>query len=61
MSLFPGSLCQFINLASSFVCLEGRQDSAMNLTTNGTNSINMSVELNGVVYTGTYETCETGS
>ncbi|CAF87999.1 unnamed protein product, partial [Tetraodon nigroviridis] len=27
-------------------------DSALNLTTNGTNSINMSVELNGVVYTG---------
>ncbi|TNM87796.1 hypothetical protein fugu_006017 [Takifugu bimaculatus] len=31
---------------------ESRQDSALNLTTNGTNSINMSVELNGVVYTG---------
>lgn len=31
---------------------DGRQDSAMNLTTNGTNSISMSVELNGVVYTG---------
>nr|XP_046246800.1 AT-rich interactive domain-containing protein 3A isoform X1 [Scatophagus argus] len=31
---------------------EGRQDSAMNLTTNGTSSISMSVELNGVVYTG---------
>ncbi|XP_032992805.1 AT-rich interactive domain-containing protein 3A [Lacerta agilis] len=31
---------------------ENRQDSAMNLATNGTNSINMSVELNGIVYTG---------
>ncbi|CAK6972151.1 AT-rich interactive domain-containing protein 3A [Scomber scombrus] len=31
---------------------DGRQDSAMNLTTNGTSSISMSVELNGVVYTG---------
>uniref|UniRef100_A0A3Q3W8J8 AT-rich interactive domain-containing protein 3 n=1 Tax=Mola mola TaxID=94237 RepID=A0A3Q3W8J8_MOLML len=30
---------------------EGRQDSALNLTTNGTSSISMSVELNGVVYT----------
>uniref|UniRef100_A0A3Q3W3C6 AT-rich interactive domain-containing protein 3 n=1 Tax=Mola mola TaxID=94237 RepID=A0A3Q3W3C6_MOLML len=33
---------------------EGRQDSALNLTTNGTSSISMSVELNGVVYTGRY-------
>ncbi|XP_075467578.1 AT-rich interactive domain-containing protein 3A isoform X3 [Ascaphus truei] len=32
---------------------EGRQDSAVNLTTNGTNSISMSVELNGIVYTAT--------
>ncbi|XP_061884474.1 AT-rich interactive domain-containing protein 3A isoform X2 [Entelurus aequoreus] len=32
--------------------LDSRQDSAMNLTTNGTNSISMSVELNGVMYTG---------
>ncbi|XP_054644625.1 AT-rich interactive domain-containing protein 3A isoform X2 [Dunckerocampus dactyliophorus] len=32
--------------------LDGRQDSAMNLTTNGTNSISMSVELNGVMYAG---------
>ncbi|XP_034035960.1 AT-rich interactive domain-containing protein 3A isoform X2 [Thalassophryne amazonica] len=31
---------------------DGRQDSALNLTTNGMSSINMSVELNGVVYTG---------
>ncbi|KAM8961430.1 AT-rich interactive domain-containing protein 3A [Pelodytes ibericus] len=31
---------------------EGRQESAVNLTTNGTNSISMSVELNGIVYTG---------
>lgn len=31
---------------------ESRQDSAMNLSTNGTSSISMSVELNGVVYTG---------
>ncbi|XP_071967438.1 AT-rich interactive domain-containing protein 3A isoform X1 [Engystomops pustulosus] len=31
---------------------EGRQDAAVNLTTNGTNSISMSVELNGIVYTG---------
>ncbi|XP_063770441.1 AT-rich interactive domain-containing protein 3A [Pseudophryne corroboree] len=31
---------------------EGRQASAVNLTTNGTNSISMSVELNGIVYTG---------
>ncbi|KAM9849065.1 AT-rich interactive domain-containing protein 3A [Aulostomus maculatus] len=31
---------------------EGRQDSALNLTTNGTSSITMSVELNGVMYTG---------
>ncbi|KAM4707686.1 LOW QUALITY PROTEIN: AT-rich interactive domain-containing protein 3A [Discoglossus pictus] len=31
---------------------DGRQDSAVNLTTNGTNSISMSVELNGIVYTG---------
>ncbi|KAG7513858.1 AT-rich interactive domain-containing protein 3A isoform X2 [Solea senegalensis] len=31
---------------------EGRQDSALNLTTNGTSSISMSVELNGVMYTG---------
>ncbi|XP_029285306.1 AT-rich interactive domain-containing protein 3A [Cottoperca gobio] len=31
---------------------ERRQDSALNLTTNGTSSISMSVELNGVVYTG---------
>lgn len=33
---------------------EARQDSALNLTTNGTSSISMSVELNGVVYTGEY-------
>ncbi|KAM9795735.1 AT-rich interactive domain-containing protein 3A [Syngnathus typhle] len=31
---------------------DGRQESAMNLTSNGTNSISMSVELNGVMYTG---------
>ncbi|XP_068176217.1 AT-rich interactive domain-containing protein 3A isoform X2 [Antennarius striatus] len=31
---------------------EGRQDSALNLTTNGTSSISMSLELNGVMYTG---------
>ncbi|XP_030640804.1 AT-rich interactive domain-containing protein 3A [Chanos chanos] len=31
---------------------DGRQDSALNLTTNGLSSISMSVELNGVVYTG---------
>ncbi|KAM3876267.1 AT-rich interactive domain-containing protein 3A [Diretmus argenteus] len=31
---------------------DGRQDSALNLTTNGMSSISMSVELNGVVYTG---------
>ncbi|KAL2090311.1 hypothetical protein ACEWY4_014999 [Coilia grayii] len=31
---------------------EGRQDTALNLTTNGMSSISMSVELNGVVYTG---------
>lgn len=31
---------------------DARQDSALNLTTNGTSSISMSVELNGVVYTG---------
>ncbi|XP_070688492.1 AT-rich interactive domain-containing protein 3A [Pempheris klunzingeri] len=31
---------------------DSRQDSALNLTTNGTGSISMSVELNGVVYAG---------
>ncbi|XP_062869011.1 AT-rich interactive domain-containing protein 3A [Trichomycterus rosablanca] len=31
---------------------ESRQDSALNLTMNGLSSISMSVELNGVVYTG---------
>ncbi|XP_034567856.1 AT-rich interactive domain-containing protein 3A [Notolabrus celidotus] len=31
---------------------ESRRDSALNLTTNGTSSISMSVELNGVVYAG---------
>ncbi|XP_042560067.1 AT-rich interactive domain-containing protein 3A isoform X2 [Clupea harengus] len=31
---------------------DGRQDTALNLTTNGMSSISMSVELNGVVYTG---------
>ncbi|XP_045905893.1 AT-rich interactive domain-containing protein 3A isoform X1 [Micropterus dolomieu] len=31
---------------------DSRQDSALNLTTNGTSSISMSVELNGVVYNG---------
>uniref|UniRef100_A0A8C2BZW9 AT-rich interactive domain-containing protein 3 n=1 Tax=Cyprinus carpio TaxID=7962 RepID=A0A8C2BZW9_CYPCA len=31
---------------------ESRQDSAINLNSNGLNSISMSVELNGVVYTG---------
>uniref|UniRef100_A0A8C4YYR0 AT-rich interactive domain-containing protein 3 n=1 Tax=Gadus morhua TaxID=8049 RepID=A0A8C4YYR0_GADMO len=31
---------------------EGRQDSALNLTTSTASSISMSVELNGVVYTG---------
>eukprot|EP00063_Salmo_salar_P029949 XP_014004784.1 PREDICTED: AT-rich interactive domain-containing protein 3A-like [Salmo salar] len=31
---------------------DGRQDSALNLTTNGMSSISMSVELNGVMYTG---------
>ncbi|XP_053558794.1 AT-rich interactive domain-containing protein 3A [Bombina bombina] len=31
---------------------DSRQDSAVNLTTNGTNSISMSVELNGILYTG---------
>lgn len=44
-----------------FLCVESRQDSALNLTINGTNSINMSVELNGVVYTGTYMPGDTGS
>lgn len=34
---------------------ESRQDSALNLTTNGLNSISMSVELNGVVYTGEWQ------
>lgn len=39
-----------------FLLIESRQDSAVNLTTstNGTSSISMSVELNGVVYTGGY-------
>ncbi|XP_060734127.1 AT-rich interactive domain-containing protein 3A [Tachysurus vachellii] len=31
---------------------ESRQESALNLTTNGLNSISMSVELNGIIYTG---------
>ncbi|KAJ1086274.1 hypothetical protein NDU88_006396 [Pleurodeles waltl] len=31
---------------------DSRQDSAISLTTNGTNSISMSVEINGIVYTG---------
>uniref|UniRef100_A0ACB8F0E0 AT-rich interactive domain-containing protein 3A n=1 Tax=Sphaerodactylus townsendi TaxID=933632 RepID=A0ACB8F0E0_9SAUR len=31
---------------------ENRQDSAVNLAPNGTNSISMSVEINGIVYTG---------
>nr|XP_060640903.1 AT-rich interactive domain-containing protein 3A [Anolis sagrei ordinatus] len=31
---------------------ESRQDTAANLATNGTNSISMSVEINGIVYTG---------
>ncbi|XP_078526281.1 AT-rich interactive domain-containing protein 3A [Lissotriton helveticus] len=31
---------------------DNRQDSAISLTTNGTNSISMSVEINGIVYTG---------
>ncbi|XP_071198799.1 AT-rich interactive domain-containing protein 3A-like isoform X2 [Salvelinus alpinus] len=31
---------------------DSRQDSALNLTTNGMSSISMSVELNGVMYTG---------
>ncbi|XP_061457606.1 AT-rich interactive domain-containing protein 3A [Rhineura floridana] len=31
---------------------ENRQDAATNLATNGTNSISMSVEINGIVYTG---------
>uniref|UniRef100_A0A672FCR1 AT-rich interactive domain-containing protein 3 n=1 Tax=Salarias fasciatus TaxID=181472 RepID=A0A672FCR1_SALFA len=34
---------------------DGRQDSALNLTTNGTSSISMSVELNGVLYTGEFD------
>ncbi|XP_038159604.1 AT-rich interactive domain-containing protein 3A [Cyprinodon tularosa] len=31
---------------------DDRQESALNLSTNGINSINMSIEINGVVYTG---------
>nr|XP_033810175.1 AT-rich interactive domain-containing protein 3A isoform X2 [Geotrypetes seraphini] len=31
---------------------DNRQDSAVNLTSNGTNSISMSLEINGIVYTG---------
>ncbi|XP_029469307.1 AT-rich interactive domain-containing protein 3A isoform X2 [Rhinatrema bivittatum] len=31
---------------------DNRQDSAVNLASNGTNSISMSVEINGIVYTG---------
>uniref|UniRef100_A0A8C3XUJ4 AT-rich interactive domain-containing protein 3 n=1 Tax=Chelydra serpentina TaxID=8475 RepID=A0A8C3XUJ4_CHESE len=31
---------------------QNRQDSGMSLTNNGTNSISMSVEINGIVYTG---------
>uniref|UniRef100_A0A7M4FCA7 AT-rich interactive domain-containing protein 3 n=1 Tax=Crocodylus porosus TaxID=8502 RepID=A0A7M4FCA7_CROPO len=31
---------------------ENRQDSSLNLGSNGTNSISMSVEINGIVYTG---------
>ncbi|XP_035379305.1 AT-rich interactive domain-containing protein 3A isoform X2 [Electrophorus electricus] len=39
---------------------DGRQDSALNLTTNGTSSISMSVELNGVLYTGVLYAQATG-
>lgn len=31
---------------------ENRQDPGMSLSNNGTNSISMSVEINGIVYTG---------
>uniref|UniRef100_A0A3Q3R5M6 AT-rich interactive domain-containing protein 3 n=1 Tax=Monopterus albus TaxID=43700 RepID=A0A3Q3R5M6_MONAL len=40
---------------------DGRQDSALNLSTNGTSSISMSVELNGVVYTGSASSGTSGS
>ncbi|KPP74123.1 AT-rich interactive domain-containing protein 3A-like [Scleropages formosus] len=38
-----------------------RQDSALNLSNNGMNSISMSVELNGVIYTGVLFAQATGS
>lgn len=42
-----------MNIRINSQASESRQDSAMNLTsTNGSNSITMSVEINGIVYTG---------
>lgn len=49
---FTFPMCFYSDVNSVCCPLESRSDSAMNLTTNGLNSISMSLELNGVVYTG---------
>lgn len=45
---------EFFSLPRSLASLptDDRQETALNLSTNGISSINMSMEINGVVYTG---------
>ncbi|KAF3835269.1 hypothetical protein F7725_027827 [Dissostichus mawsoni] len=50
--IFSSHCCHLTTHHSSRQGGKSRQNSALNLTTNGTGSISMSVELNGVMYTG---------
>lgn len=57
LSILKSNLDPKMNKDENCFLPDGRQDSALNLTTNGTGSISMSVELNGVVYTGEQLLC----
>lgn len=48
----PSSFCFASCLYWYFLSPDDRQETALNLSTNGISSINMSIEINGVVYTG---------
>lgn len=50
---FLNAHIEFFSLSSLPPLLtDDRQETALNLSTNGISSINMSIEINGVVYTG---------
>lgn len=56
VSSVPFSKCSYWVFLPLVLCLlsltDDRQETALNLSTNGISSINMSIEINGVVYTG---------